>query len=139
MAMTRGLRFNIAMTLAMIAVSAGWALAVGFALPPPAFFLLQGLVTGVFGSAALVYVFVRPDPQVARLMVNIVLGFWFAGFGIFFSYLCTTTNLPLADAQLAAIDRALGIDWPAMVTWASTKPLIAGWARFIYDRPFTEF
>src|SRR5438477_6374125 len=136
--MTRGLRFNIAMMFAMIAVSVGWALVSGFALPPLDFFLLQALVTGVFGSAALIYLFLRPDPQIARLMVNIVVGFWFVGFCILFSYLCATIDRPLVDADLAAADQALGIDWPALVTWASTKPLIVGWARFIYDRPFSE-
>src|SRR5438105_5889063 len=91
--MTRGLRFNLAMTFMMIAVSVGWALATGFALPPPDFFLLQGLVTAVFGSTALVYVFLRPDPHVARLMINIVLGFWFVGFVIIFSLLFDTMDL----------------------------------------------
>src|SRR5438132_10422777 len=106
MNMTRGLRFNIAMTFMMIAVSVGWALAIGFALPPLDFFLLQGLVTAVFGSAALIYVFLRPDPQIARLMANIVAGFWFTGFGILFSYLCATIDRPLVDAELAAVDHA---------------------------------
>src|SRR5438105_7223014 len=93
--MTRGLRFNLAMTFMMIAVSVGWALATGFALPPPDFFLLQGLVTAVFGSTALVCVFLRPDPQVARLRSNTELGFWFVGFGILFGYLCATIDRPL--------------------------------------------
>ena len=136
--MSKGLRFNIAMTLAMIAVSTGWALAVGFALPPPDFFLLQGLITGIFGTVGVFYLFIRRDSQVARLMFNIVLGFWFVGFAILFSYLCATTNRPLVDTELAALDRALGIDWPAMVAWAAAKPWIADWARFVYDRPFTE-
>lgn len=136
--MTPGLRFNIAMTAVMIALSVSWALATGFALPPPDFFLLQAVVTAVFGSAALIYVFVRPDPQIARLMANIVVGFWFTGFGILFSYLCATIDRPLVDAELAAADRALGIDWPAMVAWAASKPWVTEWARFTYDRPFTE-
>jgi membrane-associated phospholipid phosphatase len=126
------------MTLAMVAVSVGWALLTDFALPTPGFFVLQGIATAVLGSIALIYIFLRPDPQLTRLLLNIILGFWFGGFAILFSYLCASTDRPLVDAELAAIDRALGIDWPAMVTWASTKPWITEWARFIYDRPLWE-
>jgi membrane-associated phospholipid phosphatase len=119
-------------------VSVGWALASGFAVPPPEFFILQGLATAVLGAIALAYRFVRRDPKLVRLLVNIILGFWFGGFAILFSYLCATTNRPLVDAGLAAIDRGLGFDWPAMVSWAASQPWLTEWARFIYDRPLSE-
>jgi hypothetical protein len=138
LAISKGLRFNLVMTLATMGVSIIWALAIGFALPKLEFYTLQALITVIFGGGALFYIVARPDPQVARLMLNIVLGFWFLAFAILFSYLCATFNLPLVDSELAAIDQALGIDWPGMVTWASTQGWITHWARFIYDRPFSE-
>ena len=126
------------MTVAMVMVSIGWALSSGFALPPPEFFILQALATGVLGAIALAYRFVRRDPKLVRLLVNIILGFWFGGFAILFSYLCATTDRPLVDAGLAALDRSLGFDWPAMVSWAASQPWFTEWARFIYDRPLSE-
>jgi len=125
-------------TLAMAAVSFAWALVIGFAIPPLEFYTLQGLMTVVFGSVAVFYILVRPDPQIARLMLNLVIGFWFVGFGILFSYLCATTNRPLVDTELAAIDYALGFDWPGMVNWAARQQWMVDWARFVYDRPFSE-
>src|SRR5438045_196973 len=102
MAMTRGFRFNLATALGMMGVSTGWALATGFALPPLDFFALQWLATAVFGGIALIYVFVRPNPQAVRLMLNLIAGFWYSGFAILFSYLCATADRPLVDAGLAA-------------------------------------
>jgi len=41
------------------------------------------------------------------------------------SYLVVSTNAPLVDASLAAWDRALGFDWPAVAAWLQARPGLA--------------
>ena len=39
------------------------------------------------------------------------------------SYIAASANLPLCDAALDTIDRALGFDWEALLTWMNTAPI----------------
>ena len=102
------------MTLATMGVSIIWALAIGFALPKLEFYTLQALITVIFGGGALFGIVVRPDPQVARLMLNIVLGFWFLAFEILFMRtsaprsICRSSipNSPPSTTRLASTGRA---------------------------------
>jgi PAP2 superfamily len=48
------------------------------------------------------------------------------------SYLAAAANLPLQDANLHAIDQALGLDWKAYITFVNERPLLAEWLRFGY-------
>ncbi len=48
----------------------------------------------------------------------------FTAVGAPLSYLAASLNLPLQDAPLDAIDRALGLDWPALLAWMNTNPLL---------------
>ena len=41
-------------------------------------------------------------------------------------------SLPLCDPSLAALDAALGFDWPAMLRWLNGQPLISDAARIAY-------
>lgn len=41
------------------------------------------------------------------------------------NYLMMTTALPLRDDTFAAMDRALGFDWPAMLAWVDARPVLA--------------
>lgn len=52
--------------------------------------------------------------------------------GVTFSYLSTSLAWPLRDAELAAIDKALGFDWPAFLAWTNSKPLIASVFQYAY-------
>ncbi|HEY7550294.1 MAG TPA: phosphatase PAP2 family protein [Hyphomicrobiaceae bacterium] len=42
-----------------------------------------------------------------------------------YMYLATSAALPLQDARLASLDRALGFDWPAFLASANASPLIS--------------
>jgi len=44
--------------------------------------------------------------------------------GTTLSYLITSADLPLADALLASVDRALGFDWPGFLTTTNSSPLL---------------
>jgi len=40
------------------------------------------------------------------------------------SYLVISTNQPLADGQMVALDRALGFDWPPFIRWVQARPAV---------------
>jgi len=43
------------------------------------------------------------------------------------TYVAAATNFPLQDANLLAMDRALGFDWAAYVRSVNDHPVLAGW------------
>jgi membrane-associated phospholipid phosphatase len=48
------------------------------------------------------------------------------------SYLAAATNLPLQDHMLDAADRALGLDWQALLGWMNASPGVYAVLRPIY-------
>lgn len=48
------------------------------------------------------------------------------------TYLAGAANAPLQDANLLALDRALGIDWLAYVNYVNDRPLLAMWLSYGY-------
>src|ERR1700716_747814 len=49
------------------------------------------------------------------------------------SYVAAAANLPLQDANLHAVDQALGLDWLAYVAFVDKHPLLAEWLRLGYS------
>jgi hypothetical protein len=48
------------------------------------------------------------------------------------TYVAASTNLPMQDANLLAIDRALGFDWGAYVRTVDAHPVLAAWLNYGY-------
>jgi hypothetical protein len=48
------------------------------------------------------------------------------------TYVAGAANFPLQDANLLAIDRALGLDWRAYVDFVNDRPLLATWLSYGY-------
>jgi hypothetical protein len=48
------------------------------------------------------------------------------------TYVAASFNLPMQDANLYAIDQALGLDWLGYVTFVSRHPILAGWLTLGY-------
>lgn len=48
------------------------------------------------------------------------------------TYVAGAMNLPLQDANLLAIDRALGLDWRAYLDFVNDRPLLATWLSYGY-------
>ncbi len=48
------------------------------------------------------------------------------------TYVAAATNFPLQDANLLAIDRALGLDWAAYVSFVDDHPAVAAWLDYGY-------
>src|SRR5258707_746998 len=79
---------------------------------------------GLFAAAAYFFRVVRRNPTLFILTDTLAqLIACFAVCGVL-SYLVMSTNLPLADGELAAIDRALGFDWPRFIRWIQARPAV---------------
>jgi hypothetical protein len=48
------------------------------------------------------------------------------------TYVAASTNLPLQDANLLSIDRALGLDWEAYARFVNDHPMLANWLHYGY-------
>lgn len=48
------------------------------------------------------------------------------------TYVAAAADLPLQDAHLLAIDRALGFDWAGYVTFVNAHPMLAAWLTYGY-------
>ena len=48
------------------------------------------------------------------------------------TYVAAAANFPLQDANLLAIDRALGLDWAGYVRFVNDHPLLATWLSYGY-------
>ena len=48
------------------------------------------------------------------------------------TYVAASTNLPMQDASLFAIDRKLGLDWAAYVGFVDDHPALAAWLNYGY-------
>jgi hypothetical protein len=48
------------------------------------------------------------------------------------TYVAAATNLPMQDANLLAIDRALGLNWLAYVRFVDGHPALAAWLNYGY-------
>jgi membrane-associated phospholipid phosphatase len=74
----------------------------------------------------------RTDPRLASALFSTAQLIAFAAVGAPLSYIAASANLPLHDSALAAADRALGLDWKALLAWMNAAPVIYGVLRPIY-------
>jgi membrane-associated phospholipid phosphatase len=79
-----------------------------------------------------VYSTARPDPRLAALAFGAayLIPFTFAAGTL--SYVGTTLNRPLLDAQFATADAALGVDWTAILLFTNSHPMLGTLLRLAY-------
>ena len=86
----------------------------------------------VLAAAGFFYARVRPDPRLASGCLSAAQVIAFAAVAAPLSYLAAAANLPLHDRAYDAIDRALGLDWKAMLGVMNAWPLVFDALRPIY-------
>jgi membrane-associated phospholipid phosphatase len=92
-------------------------------------YLAPGLTTALILAGQWFYLNLRPDRRLAGMLGTTAQIAAFAAIGAPLSYLGAATDLPLYDRWLDHADRALGLDWSAMLTWmdahAALHPVFA--------------
>jgi hypothetical protein len=74
----------------------------------------------------------RSDPRLASGLDSTAQVVAFAAVGAPLSYLAASANLPLQDHAFDLFDRALGLDWTAMLVWMNTSPTVYAVLRPTY-------
>ena len=127
---------NAVMTISTVIIANLWAQWTNFGLPESDYILGLSIMLGILGVGGCFYTFIRPRADFASAIFNFMLLQLFLFYSGILSYLGTRASLPEVDHQLAAWDKALGLDWPGFVYWAASQPLICDWAVIVYDKPF---
>jgi hypothetical protein len=75
----------------------------------------------------------RRDPQVMFVLGGTAQVVLITAIMAPLTYVAASTNLPMRDANLLAIDRALHFDWAAYVGFVDDRPLLAAWLNCGYN------
>lgn len=83
-------------------------------------------IVGVFVGLAWIYAVVRKvdDGRISETFHETALLIAYGPPAAAISYIVIAPSLPLMDAKFAAIDLALGFDWPAYYQWVTERPVI---------------
>jgi len=103
------------------AVDAVWIGAGHFAVDVRAYAMLCALAAALAGGGLYYSHYRREEHLGAMLMATAFLIGMSVSFSILNDLLLTIAR-PRIDEPLAAIDRAMGVDWPAMMAWAAAHP-----------------
>lgn len=114
-----------------------WAIIVALAVtilmaPLASNFQLMGRSFLMAGGATALSQTHRPDPRLASALGGTAQIVAFAAVGAPFSYVAASFDLPLRDAWFDAADRALGLDWSALLNWMDAHANLHPLFRVIY-------
>ena len=102
-------------------VDAAWVVLGHFALDGGGFLRL-GLLSLCLLAGAHFYQTLRPEPRLAAMLLGTGFLCAFSLGASLLNYLLLTRAGTRIDVQLAALDRALGFDWPAAMAWMAQHP-----------------
>ncbi|HEX4301153.1 MAG TPA: phosphatase PAP2 family protein [Rhizomicrobium sp.] len=120
-----------AIVIALAAVDTVWASAGHFDIDAQAYGLLA-LLTAALAAGGVFYDRVRKDERLAAMLfaTGFLIGMS-AGFSVL-NYLLLTVAGPRIDTSLAAIDRAMGVDWPALMAFVAHYPVTNMVLQLVY-------
>lgn len=111
-------------TAVVVLAAAIGATAAGFTLAP--FGLAKVVAVGAgLGLVAWFYTRVRPVPAFAAALSGTALLLVFTAAGATLSYAVAAMGFPLRDAEFAALDAALGVDWNGFLAFVAERPWLA--------------
>ena len=132
---TMGTRLNgilAAIASAVVLVDAVWAVAGGFRVDAAPYLPLAAVALTCIGGAAF-YSRVRQEPAFSAMLAATGFLMVFPAACCLFTYLAVTIAGPRIDFQLAAIDRSVGISWPAIMAFASNHALMTRTLELAYQ------
>src|SRR5689334_13296966 len=95
--------------------------------------LVLGLLSACLMAGARFYQTVRPDPRLAAMLSGTAFLCAFSPLASIFNYLLLPHAGARIDLALAAIDRALGFDWPHVMGWMADHPRLNSAALWVYS------
>jgi len=112
-------------------VDALWVQAGHFDIDRPGFAGIAALSV-ILAAAGLFYERVRKEERLAAMLIGTSFLLAMSASFSLLNYLLLTVAGHRIDAPLAALDRALGVDWPAMMMAMSHHPVIAALLQLAY-------
>ncbi len=95
-------------------------------------FLAPALTCAMLCAGGFFYSRWRSDPRLASGLLCTAQVIAFATVAAPLSYVAASAGAPLWDLRLDVIDRALGFDWKALLSWMNASPVIYALLRPIY-------
>ncbi len=124
--------FLLALTAVLAVVDGLWLARGPAALDVAGYFRLC-LLSALLLGAARVYTTLRPDPRLAAMLFGTGFLCLFSLEASILNYLLLPHTGPRIDELLAASDRALGFDWPAVMRFMARHRLLNGAALLVYS------
>lgn len=123
---------------ALIVVDIVWAVACGFTIvASPA--KIGVCVVGFAIVMALALGKIRLSPESNAMISCAFYMIVFTNAAAVLSYMMTSLNYPLLDAEFAKIDEAMGFDWVALLCWMNEAPLIGWTLTAAYNTSIPQF
>ena len=107
----------LAIVAALAATDAIWIAAGHFHIDGPAYAAFAFL-TALLAGGGVFYAKVRKDERLTAMLFGTSFMLAFSNLASIFNYLLLTVAGQRIDGLLASIDRAMGVNWPAMIVWA---------------------
>ena len=121
----------LALVAALAALDVIWVCYAHVQLDVAAYLRLSLMAVALLGGARL-YQTMRPDPRLAAMLFGTGFLCAFSMGASIFNYLLLPHAGTRMDETLAALDRALGFDWPRAMAWMAHHPRLNGAAYFAY-------
>jgi hypothetical protein len=115
----------------VVLIDAIWVLAGHFDVDAKNYALLSILIVPLVAGAWF-YENMRKDPPLSAMLAGAAFLLAFSASCSLLSYLLVTIAGTRIDAQLAAVDHALGFSWPAVMTFAANHKLLTALLGFAY-------
>ncbi|MGB9151996.1 MAG: phosphatase PAP2 family protein [Alphaproteobacteria bacterium] len=128
----KGLSWAWVVIALLMTIDAAWLERTGLSISRNSVLVSAAAIGGML-ALTVIYSYLRPDERLAALTENVAKLFAYSISLAVFGYLVVTLRAPLIDNWLAASDRAVGFDWPAVYAWVGEHKVIRLILIMAYD------